>query len=121
MGYLILWIECLAASLLFVALLIACVERLRGNWARGLLGLFAFLGPLAGCLLLTVVVGVVEQNHRLGWFRPLVLLTLAYAVGGIAIWWRGGNAASLPGIPRRPIGRAAGSPWPSWSSWRCRS
>jgi len=34
MGYVLLWIESLAVSLLFVALVLACVGRLHRRWLR---------------------------------------------------------------------------------------
>ena len=104
MGYFILWIENLAVSLLLVALLAACVVRLRAKWTRRLLASLAFLLPLLGFLFVTMVDAAIERNHRLGWFWPLAALTLAYAAGGLAICWRALRRAE-------PAGPAAGASW----------
>ncbi len=104
MGYFILWIENLAASLLLVALLAACVARRRAKWDRPLLAALVFLLPLLGFLFLTAVDAAIEQNNRLGWFWPLVILTLAYAVGGLAICWQALRRAE-------PAGPGAGAAW----------
>ncbi len=104
MGYFILWIENLAVSLLLVALLAACVVRLRAKWTRRLLASLVFLLPLLGFLFVTMVDAAIERNHRLGWFWPLAALTLAYAAGGLAICWRALRRAE-------PAGPAAGASW----------
>ena len=40
MGYILLWIESLGVSLLWVATLVACVGRLRRRWVRVVLLVF---------------------------------------------------------------------------------
>lgn len=98
MGYVLLWIENLAVSLLLVATVIASISRLRPDhmpWLpRSVKGLVSILLALA---LLTVYTGLTTLAGWLyfaniaisGQFPALLLLTVAYAGGAVWLLVRG--------------------------------
>lgn len=91
MGYVLLWIENLAVSLLLVAALLACIARLRRPAVRVLLSmklvvlLLAVYAGLTG-LAAYLQFGILASDS---WFYPILALTLGYAVGAIWILARG--------------------------------
>jgi hypothetical protein len=87
MGYVLLWIECLTGSLLFVALMLAMIGRLRRRWLRNTLAAVAFLPPLSVLLLWTFVAAVLRA-YTDRWFAPAVILTGCYCIGAVGLWWR---------------------------------
>jgi len=87
MGYVLLWIENLAASLLLTALVLACAARLsRGPW-RVLLVTLAIVLPLFAYGCLTAADAEIEFAKRveLGWFWPLLMLALAFLAGSLIV------------------------------------
>jgi hypothetical protein len=88
MGYVLLWIESLAASLLFVATLVACIGRLRRPWVRSVLVVLAALVPLAIYGLAAGAAAVVRfaASVSVGAFYPVLALLICY-LGG-AVWIR---------------------------------
>jgi len=91
MGYALLWLETLGASLLLVATLLACIGRLRWRWLRRTLGVAVALVPLVALTGLTVLAGLMQFAWRINdrWFYPLLCLTILYALGAAALFLRG--------------------------------
>lgn len=91
MNYGLLWLDALVASLLWVALLTACIARLRQRWLRIVLWILAALVPCA--LLGGFVAGNATLKFRLhiqiNWFYYALSLLLAYLIGALIILWRG--------------------------------
>jgi len=91
MGYILLWIESLAVSLLLVATLVACIGRLRRRWVRVVLSVLVMLVPLAAYAGLTSLAGAMKFAQ--GWpgtrFYQLLTLTMFYTVGAAWILCRG--------------------------------
>jgi len=107
MPYALLWLESLAVSLLLVALLAACVARLRSPGPSVTLFVLAVLAPLTvyGGLAGLVLYLAVGQSIAKSLFVPVAVLLGCYVVGVAAICVRG--------LRRRqaPIGRPAAA-WP---------
>lgn len=110
MGYVLLWIECLAGSLLLVALLLAMIGRLRRRWWRGFLAIATAAVPLTVFAGLTCLAWFAQYSWRITdrWFWPLLMLTLCCLVGTVVLWCRGLRQAVEPAT-------AAAAGWP-----RCR-
>jgi hypothetical protein len=91
MGYILLWIESLAVSLLLVATLVACISRLQRRWVQVLLSVLVVLLPLAAYTGLTVLAGVLSFGIGLSVarFYPSLVLTIFFAVGAGWILYRG--------------------------------
>jgi len=91
MGYILLWIESLAVSLLLVATLTACIGRLRRRWVRVVLSVLVMLVPVAAYAGLTGLAGAMKFAQ--GWpgtrFYQLLTLTMFYTVGAVWILCRG--------------------------------
>jgi hypothetical protein len=87
MGYLLLWIENLVVSWLLVAMLMACVGRLRSRWQQRVGSILVVLLMFAGYATLTGLEAALEfgARIRIGWFWPLLLLTLVFVVGATTI------------------------------------
>lgn len=106
MPYVLLWIESLAASLLLVATVWACVARLRWGWVTALLLAFTMMAPLCVYVAVATCAGIVSST--LGGVGP-GLPTALVLVGGFV--------AGVVWIARRarrggPDGRPAGASWP---------
>jgi len=91
MGYLLLWLESLTCSSLFIGLAVACAARLNGRlWqlAVATLAILLLLGKYAA---LATFVGVVEIHYRVnaGWLWPAATLGLAFLVGAVWLAARG--------------------------------
>jgi hypothetical protein len=84
MGYVLLWIENLAVSLLLVATVIACVGRIRLRWLRLAIWFSVGLIVFLPYLVLTIATGIFKFFHfyDVG-FYPILLLMLSYLVGTI--------------------------------------
>jgi hypothetical protein len=107
MRYLLLGIESLTCTFLFVAVAMACIARLGGRWRRLALATVVILLPFALYTALTTLDAIVEIHYRVqaGWFWPAVALTLSYLVGAIVILNRG--------LTRDPVEeRPAAASWP---------
>ncbi|HVC98941.1 MAG TPA: hypothetical protein VND64_35075, partial [Pirellulales bacterium] len=91
MGYLLLWIENLVVSCLFVALITACLGRLRSRRRQLAGSVSVVLLMFAGYAALTGFEAGLEFGNRIriGWFRPLLLLTLVFIAGASSIARRG--------------------------------
>ena len=90
MGYVVLWLENLAAVFLLTATVVACCSRWRRPVFRIGLPVLAVLLILAVPGGLTAVVGILNLHHLVSqWFYPLAALTLCCAVGACAILVRG--------------------------------
>ena len=103
MGFLLLWTENLAISLLFTAIVIACAGRIHRRWLRLAIwvpfGFVVFLAYLA----LTILLGVLKFAYAssFDWFYPALALTLSYLVGALLIRvaglrQRNGDPATVP-------------------------
>lgn len=95
MGFFLLWIENLAVSLLFMAVVFALAARFRRRWLRWIiwvpLGLFVFLIYLA----LTIVAVVLEYEvPGFGWILPFLTLLISYVIGIIGLAVSGSRPAS---------------------------
>jgi hypothetical protein len=105
MGYVLLMIESLAWSLLFVATVLACAGRLRRRWLRLALALPV---PLALVLIhvgLTFFAGRLELGHGIGgWFYPILALTAFFVAGTAWLLVKGLRQADGEG--------AASAAWP---------
>jgi hypothetical protein len=108
MGYILLWIESLAVSLLLVATLVACIGRLRRRWVQVALAILVALVPLAAYVGLTSLAGIMKFNVGMSGtrFYPILTLTVLFAIGATRVLYRGLRRGA--GQPRRPV---AGS-WP---------
>ncbi len=91
MGYLLLWLESLTCSMLFISVAVACIARLSGRRRRFAAATLAILLPFAYYTALTTLDAIVEIRYRVqaGWFWPAVVLTLAYLAGAIVLSTRG--------------------------------
>lgn len=91
MGYILLWLENLAVSLLLVILLTACSAHVKGHLLRPILMLLTLLLPFLFYGFVTLADLSLETNARVhtGWFWPLVMLLAAFLIGGVEIWRRG--------------------------------
>jgi hypothetical protein len=90
MGYVLLLIESLAWSLLLVAMVLACVGRLRRGWLRLALALPAPLVLLVIHVALTAIAAHFQLGHRIGgWFYPMLVLTICVLVGAVCLLFRG--------------------------------
>jgi hypothetical protein len=91
MGYILLWLENLAVSLLLVALLTACSAHVKGHLLRPVLMLITLLIPLLFYGFVTLADLRLETIVRVhtGWFWPLVMLLATFFIGGVEIWRRG--------------------------------
>lgn len=101
MGYVVLWIESLAVSLLLAALLVAAIGRLRGVWRRRVWGVLVLLPIFVTFALLTSIDGLFESRKRVhtGLFWPLLSLTFAYLVGAAVISRRGLRIQAMENMP----------------------
>jgi hypothetical protein len=94
MGYVLLWIENLAVSLLLVATITAFTARLQHKWLRlsiwAALVILIFLAYLA----LTIITGIIQFRLQLAfnWFYPALMLLLFYTSGVLRLKY----AASKP-------------------------
>jgi hypothetical protein len=91
MGYLLLWLESLTCSMLFISVAVACIARLNGRWRRLAAATLAILLPFAYYTALTTLDAILEIHYRVqaGWFWPAVVLTLGYFAGAILLTTRG--------------------------------
>jgi hypothetical protein len=85
MGYILLWIESLAVSLLLVATLLACTAQWQGRKPA----VFSVLLALLPCLAYAGLTGLAaylqfEIRATDAWFYPTLALTLVYCAG--AVW-----------------------------------
>jgi hypothetical protein len=99
MGYVLLWIESLAVSLLWAATMITCIAPLR---RRKVLSVLIVLAPLAGYLSLTGLAGFMKYGGMLGTrFYPILALTVFFVIGASWLLHRGlGRGSEEP--QRRP-------------------
>jgi hypothetical protein len=106
MPYVLLWVESLAASLLLVTTVWACVARMRRAWAKGLLLAFSVLAPLTVYLVAAGAAGFVFSRYgglMVGFFATLGLLGCFLA----GVVWIARRARRDGGD-----GRPAGASWP---------
>ena len=103
MGYVLLWIESLAVSLLLVAMVLACAARWSNRWLRAALWMAAALVPLIVYAAVTAGMGYLkfEYSMAIAWFYPLVALTAAYIVGVIFLRLYGLSIAGAGGLAPR--------------------
>ncbi len=105
MAYVLLWLESLAVSLLFVATLTACIARLTRPRARMILFVLAAIGPLlpyAASIVLTLFL-LPRFAASCPWFWPMIALLICYLAG--ALWIR---RRALPrATPAWPRGKLA--------------
>jgi hypothetical protein len=109
MGYVLLWVENLGVLLLTVAVVTACVGRLRRRWLRhGLLAItsIAIFLPLLVLTLFWWSAVYQHQTWAVKWFDAMLALTISFAVGSLWLWIRG-----LRRIDNAPMPTAAGD-WP---------
>ena len=87
MGFVVLWIESLAVSLLLMAWLAACVGRWRSRWRRALVWMPTALIVLAGYAYLATFAGIIEFSGTPGfhWFYYALSLAIAVLVGLIVL------------------------------------
>lgn len=93
MGYALVWIELLAAGLLWIAAAVAVSARLRTRWVQWLLAGFLVLVPIAAGIVFTIPAQMVGR-----WLAYVVSLTAVMAVTGLALVWLGlrRNSAGEP-------------------------
>lgn len=109
MGYVLLWVENLVVLLLTVAVVTACVGRLRrrrlrnGLWAIASAAIFL---PLAFLTLVWWSMVFQHQTWAVKWFVAMLALTIAFAVGSLGLRIRG-----LRRVDNAPMPTAAGN-WP---------
>jgi hypothetical protein len=102
MAYVLLWIESLAVSLLWVAALLACIVRLRHRRLRVFLLVLVVLLPLAGYVGLTGLAGLLKYCGLLGTrFYQILGLTVCFVIGSSWVLHRGLHRGSEE--PRRPV------------------
>ena len=98
MGYALLWIENLIVLLLLMALIVACVGRLRRRWLRIVLWVPVPLVLLSGYALQTVFTAVLQFRAetvydfwppKVHWFWQMLALTLAFFAGTLWLSIRG--------------------------------
>ena len=93
MGYLLLWIENLAVSLLFMAWLTACVAHWQRKWHRGLAWMIIVIMVIfVGFNASAVVTGTVKlfQPRNIPWFYQQILtLTICFLIGAILLLIKG--------------------------------
>jgi hypothetical protein len=86
-GYVLLWIENLAVSLLLIAAIIACVARIRRRWLRLAswipFAFFVFLAYLALTILTGYLKFVLLPDSV--WFYSALALMISYVVGVICL------------------------------------
>ncbi|MEX2559459.1 MAG: hypothetical protein WD403_06060 [Pirellulales bacterium] len=104
MGYALVWIELLAAGLLWIAAAVAVSARLRTRWLRWLLAGFLVLVPIAAGVVFAVPAQMLGR-----WFAYVVSLTAVMALCGLALVWRGlrRNLVGEPAARGWPLGRLA--------------
>ena len=116
MGYVLLWLENLAVTLLLLATLVACLGRWQRPRLRVALPIIAALVILAAYAGLTGLVGYLKFGTGLAsfWFYPVVALTASYLVGAgwilIAGLRRGQAGLSGPQLRNLAEGRAGRRP-----------
>jgi len=117
MGHILILIESPAVTLLAVALVLACVARLRRPWLREALWIPVALVLLLVYLGLTVFAGVTWWSQAANsskiiwwpvgrWFHALLALTVCYVVG--VVWLRVRALRLVDGDPSVP----AATSWP---------
>lgn len=115
MNYVLLWISVLAASLLWVAMLVACFGRIRRKWVRKALYGISVLIPLM--LLMSFVQAAIVWKFFLkletNWFIYALLMLLAYVLGSMVILYR--SSRIEPGLPRAAAGWPKGSLLLAWA------
>jgi hypothetical protein len=100
MGYALLWASSLATSLLFVAVLLACIGRLQRRWLRHVLWCLVALGPLALYATITgfAIYCVFYENFGVPWAGAMVT-TILFAIGALVLCQRGLRASGEPSGP----------------------
>ncbi len=83
MGYVLLWIENLAVSLLLVATITAFTIQIRHKWLRLSIWATAVLLIFLAYLSITVITGIIRfrLQLRFNWFYPALMLLLFYISG----------------------------------------
>ncbi|MEX0714734.1 MAG: hypothetical protein WD278_20530 [Pirellulales bacterium] len=99
MGYALVWIELLAAGLLWIAAAVALSARLRTRWVQWLLAGFLVLVPIAAGAVFAVPAQMLGR-----WFAYVVSMTAVMALCGLALVWLG--------LRRNLVGEPAASGWP---------
>jgi len=101
MAYVLLWIESVAVSLLWVAALLACIVRLRRRWLRVLWLVPTVLGPLAGYVGLTGLAGLMKYGGQPSTpFYQLLALTISFVIGtSWLLYWGLGRGSEEPPRP----------------------
>ena len=89
MGYVLLWIENLAFSLLLVATLTACISRLQRPKLRLVLWILVASVPWLVYAGLTGLTAYLKFGMLVGdsWFYPCLGLLICFSLGAIAIRW----------------------------------
>ena len=121
MGYVVLWLENLAAVLLLTATVVACCSRWKHPIFRIGLPVLAVLLILAGYGGLTAIVGILRRRYVASqWLLPVAApdFPLGRRHCGSS---SGGCCRAGMTRPRRwrPIGRAASWPWQWRWCWAC--
>lgn len=108
MGFLLLWVESLAVSLLFMAWVFACVGRWRRRWLRGGVVALGDLVVLMIYLYLAVYAGRLQFSGTLGfrWFYYALVLAISVFVGAVALHVIGLSRTRKTALP------AVASRWP---------
>jgi hypothetical protein len=121
MGYYLLSIENLVVALLFVAVAVALVARIKWRWPRLVLGVLTVVLPLVFyCILIGFDLDLrySDPATRLGWAVPLILIAVSFLIGSVIIARRGlrrapsadvdaGGSLGDPAARRWPLGRLA--------------
>ena len=105
-----IWIEFLAAAVLWVVLVTALVSRWRRRWARVLLVVLAAVLPLAPVIFLDILagIGLAVGAFWIGWFIYGTAWILVFAAGAVAVARKGlrhGEGAELPRAALWPRGK----------------
>ena len=100
MGLALLWIECLAAAVLFVTLCVAWIARVPKPWMRITLSIGPPLAPLLLPALLVLVLVQFETWIGLRWTLISGSLVLAYVVAAVFVIVRGLQRSGAEQSPR---------------------
>jgi hypothetical protein len=108
MGFLLLWVESLAVSLLFMAWVFACVGRWRRRWLRGLVWMVVALTLLLPYSLAALCTGAMKFGGcpDFPWFYYSLGLAISFFVGTFVL-----RVVSLRRLPETELSTVAAG-WP---------